>query len=764
MDSTDAQITANPDDIRNRIYQLDGPVQASLKSAEELIANMSQGKNKGSKKVARKVVSAANQVTAVLEGLAELHPVAKTVVTVFKAIIKLELDRRDNNAQIAVTCHSMTRMMSVIRYLADVVEEPEDAITEMFQGEFAAIEAVITDFGQFSLVYYKYKQSTFRLCFSGSYKERLSGFFDEFSQRKQALEDLLSYRTARTIHETRGQVEEISSEIKTVISMLGNMTEKENKAMEYIARYGGPEEIVQNDALLSGLADFFGEEVTGPLKRTIQEDLDRILQENYKQSAMKIEGAAAQITNNIFASRDAILQRLDMGPYQFIEDEDVQKVWKDSEWKMSVKCRVFVDALHDHFVLKFQESRVTTGLAHPDEWTLNVLSKIMYHGPIGDAIDTDGSGFVSVREVNRFTRACPSGWTFPQWLAFWAVGWLDNNIQYHGDILDIIEAIEEAATSCPDDCKEALDDYRRVLHFVRPVIMNSIEDGAEENYDPAEEGFPTLDLLRAEFMQLERNRITETLEPVDWRIEDDNTLISAMMKISNGQRIELLIMSLLTVLLEHHRDVVLSAQTETVDEEQFEAMGQTLLTVFYTFNSRMVNLIRGWKQQRKEVSLQINCFAGGLYSSWYEDTQKPNSVLGQLQRLWSSDTSEHVPEPDKIDQLMERVAALEKLLGKLAELATIEDIRKIVNSNGPSAAGAAGNPRARLPPQYADGQGVASVDNYQAEDEVSGDVDEWARGGSTDAQPTGEDGYADEGQYTNEGAYGDEQEYQEAGY
>lgn len=42
------------------------------------------------------------------------------------------------------------------------------------------------------------------------------------------------------------------------------------------------------------------------------------------------------------------------------------------------------------------------------------------HGPIGDAIDTDGSGFVSVREVNRFTRACPSGWTFPQWLALYA--------------------------------------------------------------------------------------------------------------------------------------------------------------------------------------------------------------------------------------------------------------------------------------------------------------------------------------------------------
>lgn len=35
---------------------------------------------------------------------------------------------------------------------------------------------------------------------------------------------------------------------------------------------------------------------------------------------------------------------------------------------------------------------------------------------IGDAIDEDGSGFLSVYEVNRFFRAKPEGWSSPEWM------------------------------------------------------------------------------------------------------------------------------------------------------------------------------------------------------------------------------------------------------------------------------------------------------------------------------------------------------------
>lgn len=35
---------------------------------------------------------------------------------------------------------------------------------------------------------------------------------------------------------------------------------------------------------------------------------------------------------------------------------------------------------------------------------------------IGDAIDEDGSGFISVQEVNYFFKRMLEGWTVPEWL------------------------------------------------------------------------------------------------------------------------------------------------------------------------------------------------------------------------------------------------------------------------------------------------------------------------------------------------------------
>lgn len=52
------------------------------------------------------------------------------------------------------------------------------------------------------------------------------------------------------------------------------------------------------------------------------------------------------------------------------------------------------------------------------------LTIILDHGNLSDAIDDDGSGFLSVREVNDFlkdrTRA-DLKWSVPQWLALYVV-------------------------------------------------------------------------------------------------------------------------------------------------------------------------------------------------------------------------------------------------------------------------------------------------------------------------------------------------------
>lgn len=38
------------------------------------------------------------------------------------------------------------------------------------------------------------------------------------------------------------------------------------------------------------------------------------------------------------------------------------------------------------------------------------------HPAIGDAIDEDGSGFISLYETKDFLSQCPEGWSTPEWL------------------------------------------------------------------------------------------------------------------------------------------------------------------------------------------------------------------------------------------------------------------------------------------------------------------------------------------------------------
>lgn len=56
-----------------------------------------------------------------------------------------------------------------------------------------------------------------------------------------------------------------------------------------------------------------------------------------------------------------------------------------------------------------------------DKWALAYINAA-YVQPILEAVDDDGTGFVSVKEVNTFVASRPEGWSLPTWIAYWAVG------------------------------------------------------------------------------------------------------------------------------------------------------------------------------------------------------------------------------------------------------------------------------------------------------------------------------------------------------
>ena len=63
-----------------------------------------------------------------------------------------------------------------------------------------------------------------------------------------------------------------------------------------------------------------------------------------------------------------------------------------------------------------------------DEWTLKVFARIVNHPAVGEAVDEDASGFVSLHEVNHFVSRKPENLSTPVWFALYV---LKLSLKYH---------------------------------------------------------------------------------------------------------------------------------------------------------------------------------------------------------------------------------------------------------------------------------------------------------------------------------------------
>ncbi|KAJ7144638.1 hypothetical protein C8R44DRAFT_145791 [Mycena epipterygia] len=117
---------------------------ATLKKTKELIEQEagSSASKKQTKERIRKILSGIQQAVSVVEGVAAVNTTAQAVVFVFKGLIKLETDRRDNNEQIVAVCYSMTTMVYSLRGLLSQRENTSDEL----ETELSAMLASMEDF------------------------------------------------------------------------------------------------------------------------------------------------------------------------------------------------------------------------------------------------------------------------------------------------------------------------------------------------------------------------------------------------------------------------------------------------------------------------------------------------------------------------------------------------------------------------------------------------------------------------------------------
>ena len=74
-------------------------------------------------------------------------------------------------------------------------------------------------------------------------------------------------------------------------------------------------------------------------------------------------------------------------------------------WGGSVKARVFVLTLQEHYREKFDGA--VPGIHDSDQWALEFLN-VTWLRPVMEAFDEDASGYITILEVNRLMDMLPT--------------------------------------------------------------------------------------------------------------------------------------------------------------------------------------------------------------------------------------------------------------------------------------------------------------------------------------------------------------------
>ncbi|KAJ7869924.1 hypothetical protein B0H14DRAFT_2726767 [Mycena olivaceomarginata] len=575
------------------------------------------------KENATAVLAPAKDVVMILDSITKYIPALMVAESVFSVIIKHELDRHENDKNILVVYHTMSIFWFTMCDLQAIFRADKDHIKTSLDQFFQAVGQTMHDFGNFREVYYRHGHFA-RTLRSSEYRTKLTGFAQAFTEHKATLQFILTESSAI-------QITDMSATVTSVASKLDDVTAKLSQAMAFIARQtplelsvarqvqeNGGDRAFEDPTFLNQLAkNSFGvEEISPQVQASLRQGLDEALSANMPMFTLKIEAAQKEMEEAVERSTETILQQLNSGPYQLIKDEDIKAVWQSMNWRISCKARHFVDAVHNHFAQIFGDHRQSSGEMHADQWTLNVLSQVIYYPNISDAIDDDGSGYISVHEVNHFFKSRPQEWSAVQWLSYWAAGWKQNALAYKARCKTLFSDLEASARTVLPQNRRSVKSYIKTsgLSELWLAVNSLAADGLTHRAAHQAPETEPLNALRAEIMHKERARIRSRLEKIHYQLESPETVLAVL----GTHRLEGFILCFLELILERHRQILDAANTHVLAERELETMTFSLRNLVAAFSTRYNKLTEGWKQQRLDTDFLVQCFAGGIFNDWHE--------------------------------------------------------------------------------------------------------------------------------------------------
>ncbi|KAG6908712.1 hypothetical protein DXG01_003645, partial [Tephrocybe rancida] len=602
-----------------------------------------------------------------LTALGHVHPFIGVAVGAFALVIALDVTRRDNDRKALAVKVQMQELMKVffeLRHVPSPSEGPDGlTVAERLKELVELIANDIKSCGSACDAYLK-KGFLAKTVKSTIYENKLSKFATTFMQHRSALELALKVHTSLGIDSANDKLNVLGSQLQDVDQKLDMLllfrkldTPRERDILKFIEAHGGPKACILDEGLLEELVMKSGEslsrfpgreggrrsnglpELKKRLLKEFQEDIDEALSRNMVLFERKLDMQSKQLTDLVHDEADYIISAVLSGAHDRITDLDLQTIWKDMGWKGSVKARHFVLALHDYYSDQLSSADSpqmshTSSLPSPDtpkgrssfmniskkqqddRWALAYINAA-YVQPILEAVDDDGTGFISIKEVNTFVAERPENWSLPHWIAYWAAGWQSSMSHYKEKIYELVQTMFQVLEYILPSNRRAVDEYLFHPSFWRiELLLRSTRSvGSKVLADP------DLSKMTEVYERYEEERLDDNLHGVAYELDTPATVSL----ITGAGRIERYIFPLIYLLLRRHLKVMRLACRHVVDMEEFVTLNESLVSILLAVDYRIENLEAIFKQTNYDVQARLGNFAFGIFQLSYGDIKRKPS-------------------------------------------------------------------------------------------------------------------------------------------
>ncbi|KAI0637622.1 hypothetical protein C8Q77DRAFT_1153356 [Trametes polyzona] len=570
--------------------------------------------------------------------IAQLHPAASFA-------IKLEVQHQENDVHIAVVHGKMAKTVFHLRFLNQIPAEEEKSLEQGMHVLFRGMAETIRKFGEFVNAYHNHQwQKATKFFFAHAHKSKLEEFDQQFQQHKEEMEDM--YKSSAHV-----QLLKISDDTSEILRRLRILDPETEAAQKIVAQHGGNvNEAMKDPKIVEQVAATFKERATFSMKNVLADGFHALLDRHQRRYEMKY-----RTLENLVTDSQSLLAIVQDGPHEVIQDKEFREIWQS--------------------------------------------------------------------------------WSNPQWFAFWACGWYNNNAWYFHEIDSMMQDLaEDLHGHRPMTPIDSWSTMKNILASIKPLIL--VAD--VEDVSGVVHGMPRqLSQLQTEYREFEEAAIQDALRQHGVHLTDKGSIMAVV----KDTRIELHMMPLLYVLTKCHdpcrtsagfrfgtptglppdirqlpsalpiaspkssplvpyaigpsrlplnsaspsdgtrpntkrlsklvKKVLAQARIHHDEACEIEEIAISCITIFVAYDHRLRDLSRGWRFEAKDIAMQVDRYADGLFKKYYTKPWEYHTAYKNLRHYLFGHESvlplhltpvirtQHSAPTDDVDKLAKHVQELE---------------------------------------------------------------------------------------------------------